>query len=530
MQTAEALYTARIVDRQCFLDEAYKSAKLTIPALFPDNQDIIQRSTPVELPKPFQSLGSRGVNNLASKLLLTLFPPTAPFMKYVLSGQTKEEAGEAGAELSDLMARLSRREARIQDEVDLQNIRVKAFLLLKHLLVAGNVLVYKPDDEDGLQVFTLSSYVCNRDGRGNLLDLIYVEKLDKDSIEDPRVLEILANVPDAGENKGINDNVVLLYTRVQRKGKKFESWQEVNGTEVPDSHETFSKKSLPWLVLRYTSVDGEDYGRGFVEEYRGDLTSYEQLSRDILFASANAAKVVWALDPNSGVSVAKFIEAPNGGAIRAKGEDIVALRLDKGGDMSVAFQHAQELKSALSADFLLNSSFQRHQERVTAEEIRRMAEELEDTLGGVFSLMSQELQLPLAFLLEEDLIRKDPTFKRLPEGTVRIGVVTGLAAIGRGQENQRFREALLEFAEAANVFPGLKDWVKEEDVNNRIWTGKGVDTQGLFYTEEEVSENRQAAQQAAAVNTLGTEAARGAGNAIGGLDPNTVAESLAPQE
>ena len=32
-------------------------------------------------PTPYQSVGSRGVMNLASKLMLALFPPQAPFFR-----------------------------------------------------------------------------------------------------------------------------------------------------------------------------------------------------------------------------------------------------------------------------------------------------------------------------------------------------------------------------------------------------------------------------------------------------------------
>ncbi|WP_416142518.1 portal protein [Escherichia coli] len=46
-----------------------------------------------------------------------------------------------------------------------------------------------------------------------------------------------------------------------------------------------------------------------------------------------------------------------------------------------------------------NSAVQRTGERVTAEEIRYVASELEDTLGGVYSILSQELQLPLVRVL-----------------------------------------------------------------------------------------------------------------------------------
>ena len=34
-----------------------------------------------QYPTPYQSVGSRGVTNLASKLMLALFPPQAPFFR-----------------------------------------------------------------------------------------------------------------------------------------------------------------------------------------------------------------------------------------------------------------------------------------------------------------------------------------------------------------------------------------------------------------------------------------------------------------
>ncbi len=522
LTTAESDYQKLQVERQCFLDEAHRSAKVTIPALFPDNQDIVMRSTPVLLDKPFQSLGARGVNNLSSKLLLTLLPPTAPFMKYELSPLAREQAKEAGgAELTILKGKLARREQRIQAEVDTQGLRVKAYQVLRNLLVGGNCLVYKDPYEGGMQLFQLNSYVCKRDGRGNLLDLIYVEKMARASITDENVLKIISANPELMKPEAA-DTPVLLYTRVKLEKGKYRSWQEVGKQVVEGSEETHSMATMPWLVLRFTSVDGEDYGHGFVEEFRGDLTSFEQLSRDILFASANAAKVVWAVDPSSPTKASKFIAAPNGGAVSAKADDITAIRLDKGGDMAVGENQMARLERALSADFMLNSSFQREQERVTAEEIRKMAEELDDALGGVFSLLSQEFQLPLARLIEHGLVKSDPSFKALPDEAVRISVVTGLAAIGRGQDLMRLREGLALTAEIATFVPGIVDYLKEADLNERIWTGSGVDTEGLLYTSEEVDDIRAQRQQAAAQQTLGSELAKGAGKVAGTADLNAV--------
>ena len=529
--SAASLYLKRIADRDTYLDEAFRSATVTIPSVVPDMQDICVRSTPVVLKKPFQSLGARGVNNLASKLLLTLFPPTMPFMKYVLAGEARDDAAEEGVDISELKSLLARREGRIQDEVDIQNIRNKIFLAIRSLLVAGNTLVYMDPSEGGMRIFPLNAYTTVRDGSGNLLDLIYVEKLDKTSIVDERVLEILRTDPSAvappdAPGSGGSDQPVLLYTRVVREGKKYKSWQEVGNTKVAGTEETWALDALPWLALRFTGLDGEDYGRGFVEEYRGDLTSYEQLSRDTQFASANAAKVVWAIRPTSVLRPKKFMDAPNGGAISADPDDIMAIRLDKGGDMQFVGVEKQGLAQALSAAFMLNSSFQRQQERVTAEEIRRMAEELEDTLGGVFSLLSTELQLPVARLLETGLIKRDPSFGSLPKGQTRIGVVTGLAAIGRGQELQRLREAVALIAEVAQSIPGIVDYIKEGPLNTRLWTGTGVDTDGLLRTEEEVAEMRQAKLQQNAQRVAGEEAARGAGNALGQIDPEVAQAGL----
>src|SRR3546814_4755557 len=59
-----------------------------------------------------------------------------------------------------------------------------------------------------------------------------------------------------------------------------------------------------------------------------------------------------------------------------------ALQLDKTMDFSVASQVAERLELRLSHAFMLQSGTVRNAERVTAEEIRAMAQELENVLGG----------------------------------------------------------------------------------------------------------------------------------------------------
>lgn len=527
MASAHSVYEQRTTDRQVYLDEAYRSALVTIPAIVPDSQDIRSRTTPTVLEKPFQSLGARGVNNLAAKLLMTLVPSNSSFFRYIISQDIKDEAAELGQELSELQSMLARRESRINTEVEIQGLRPKVYQAVRHLLIAGNVLVYMLP-EGGMRIFPLCAYTVKRDGEGRLLDLIYSEQMDKESITDERILAILAKADVSRPNTTDKERkTVDVWTRVVLEDGRYHSWQEVGETKVPDTDEYWQPELLPWLVLRYTSIDGEDYGRGFVEEYRGDLTSFTQLSRDCQFASANAAKVVWRISPTSVLKPRKFQEATNGGAVLGEKDDVEAIRLDKTGDMQVATLQMDRLERALSASFMLNSSFQRNAERVTAEEIRRLAQELEDTLGGVFSLLSQEFQLPLAQLLEANLIRRDKNFKKLPKGSVRIGVVTGLAAIGRNQELERLRMGLGLNLEAAQLFPGLPDYVEEGELARRLWTGSGVETEGLLKNAADVEAERQARQQAQSQATLGAELAKGAGKIAGNVDPAVAAQGLA---
>ncbi len=65
------------IDREIYLERARDSAELTIPYLVPEKGS----NSATNYPTPYQSVGSRGVMNLASKLMLALFPPQAPFFR-----------------------------------------------------------------------------------------------------------------------------------------------------------------------------------------------------------------------------------------------------------------------------------------------------------------------------------------------------------------------------------------------------------------------------------------------------------------
>ena len=145
--------------------------------------------------------------------------------------------------------------------------------------------------------------------------------------------------------------------------------------------------------------------------------------------------------------------------------------------------------------FLLNTAIQRQAERVTAQEIRFMAQELESALGGVYSILSQELQLPLVNILMERM-QSTQKIPKLPKGTVTPVIVTGVEALGRGNDLQKLREYVIDLVQLANVSPETIQRINFGDLVARLATGHGIDTIGLIKTEEQLQAELQQQQEA----------------------------------
>jgi hypothetical protein len=352
-----------------------------------------------------------------------------------------------------------------------------------------------------------------------MVELIYLEMLDKatlpsnikKTLEDAQFeLDHKGDISSEGSSK---KKSVAVYTRLALKGKYFQVSQEVEGHPVDlKGKSKIHKKKMPFLALRFVTIDGEHYGRGYVEEYRGDLRSLEELRKSIVIGSLNAAKMIPMVAPGAIVTPKKLMEAENGKAIFGRPDDVTMLQQNKHADMQVAMNTAAEIKHDLQAAFLLNASFQRDAERVTAEEVRAMAEELEDALGGIYSVLSQELQLPLANRTEDRLIEEGSLQKLEPEDAVKPIVITGLAALGRGHEFNRNRELFAFLAkEIQPLVPEIGSYLIARDILDRAALGLGVPIDGLVKTEEQMAKEAQDAQRQNMQQTMIEGAAPGLG-------------------
>lgn len=473
-------YAQLEADRDAFLRRAREAALLTIPSLVPPEG----HTGSTEYDTPYQSVGSRGVNNLASKLLLSLLPPNSPFFRLVIDDyDLAQVAGpEARGAVEEALGRIERAGL---SEIEGSAVRVPVFEALKQLVVAGNALVYMPKKEGGMKVFRLDRYVVKRDAMGNVLEIITKESVSPLMLDEET--RALLTDPEDRNTKDYD-----LFTYVRFTGKKWEVHQEVQGIEIPGSKGTYPKDRSPFIPLRFSRIDGEDYGRGFVEEYIGDLRSLEALTQAIVEGSAASAKVLFLVRPNGTTKAKNLAQSPNGAIVAGDANDVSTLQVQKAGDFRVALETSRTITERLSFAFLLNSSVQRNAERVTAEEVRYMAQELETALGGVYSILSVEFQLPLVNLVLARL-EQQGKMPKMPKDSVKPTIVTGMEALGRGQDLNKLAQ-FLQYLQplGPEVIAGN---LNIDDYIDRLGASLGMDTNGLIKSAEQKAAEQQAMQE-----------------------------------
>ena len=141
---------------------------------------------------------------------------------------------------------------------------------------------------------------------------------------------------------------------------------------------------------------------------------------------------------------------------------------------------------------MLNASVTRQAERVTASEINFLARELEDSLGGVYSILSQEFQLP--FIARKiAMMEKKKKLPKIQKGLIFPSIVTGLEALGRGNDKNKLISFLTTLG---NVLGGetIMKYVNVSDAITRLATAEGIDPDGLIKSDEEMQAELQQQQ------------------------------------
>jgi len=514
---ARERYNKLTTGRSQFLRTAVECSDLTLPYLITD--DLSSHPNHKSLITPWQSVGAKCVVTLAAKLMLALLPPQTTFFKL----QVRED--KLGEELdpqirSELDLSFSKMERMVMDYIAASSDRVVIHQALKHLIVGGNALIFM--GKEGLKNYPLNRYVVDRDGNGNVIEIVTKELISRQvlGVELP---EIKPNRPnDDGMSSSDGDDVeVYTCVKLDSKSGRWVWYQECQDMILPNSRSTAPKSASPWLVLRFNTVDGEDYGRGRVEEFVGDLRSLEGLSQALVEGAAAAAKVIFLVSPSSTTKPATIAAAGNGAIVQGRPEDVAVIQVGKTADFGTAANMAQQIERRLGDAFLLMNV--RNAERVTAEEVRLTQMELEQQLGGIFSLLTVEFLVP--YLNRTLLVlTRSGEIPKIPKDLVRPSIVAGVNALGRGQD----RESLTQFIGtiAQTLGPeALMQYINAQEAIKRLAAAQGIDVLNLVKTQEQIQQEMQQAQQQQAQQALVQQAGQLAGAPM--IDPSKNPEALA---
>jgi len=119
--------------------------------------------------------------------------------------------------------------------------------------------------------------------------------------------------------------------------------------------------------------------------------------------------------------------------------------------------------------------------------------ELEQQLGGLFSLLTVEFLVPY-LSRKMSVMEKTGQIPRLPKDIVKPTIVAGVNALGRGQD----REALGMFLTTISQTMGpeaTQRYINPEEVIKRLAAAQGIDVLNLVRSMQEVQGEDQAMQE-----------------------------------
>ncbi len=492
--TTASRYEQLAAIRQPVLDRARECSALTLPWLIPPEGS----TEGALLPSPQQSVAARGVISLTAKTTNTLFPPNSPFFRLGIEEYTLSQLASNPGMKTEIEAGLAMIERTTGTAVENSNMRAGTHEGIAHGIVAGNFLAHILPT-GGMRIFGIDSYVVLRDYEGNPVEIIAKERVAVVTL--PELIRELLPKEGKGDNL-MTPATATLYTHLKLETrKKWTVTQSVNDIHVPSSDGGYPADMNPWLPIRWNRVDGESYGRGHVEAHLGDIRTLESLSKAIVEFAAGAAKVIPLVNPNGVTDEKDLSDAENFEFKTGVATDVTFVRIDKYSDLSVAKQLADDLTQRVEQSFLMGSSIQRAGERVTAEEIRFMAADLEATIGGVYAMLAQEFQLPVAKIFMANLT-KQKRIPALPKGLVTPVITTGLDALSRANDLtklDRLGAGLRDLygPEALAAETNISDYIK------RRGAGLGMDITGFAKSDEQKKTEAEARAQSEMMARLG---------------------------
>lgn len=467
--------------RTGLISRCERYSQLTIPSICPEDGYDEQSD---ELRHDHQAVGVTAVNNLVNKMMLAMFAPSRPFMRYTLpKAQLAKILKAVGMDEAQLREELSATEMDTVRELDNLGLRPKLYELMAHLIITGNAC--RLMDGDVMRVIGIKNYVVCRDNKGFMLQCIIKERCVVREL-DPE-LRALVSAQDSAEVD------YYRWFEWEPERKQYMERQYLDNVEIADRkyRGQYKKEDCPVQAHYWRLPDSKDYGIGHVEDFCGDFEGLSQLSEAELNACILASEFRWLMDPAGNMRVEDFKLSKNGDVIPGTEGQLQLVSAGAiSGTITVVSASADKYIRRISSGFLITQGLVRDAERVTAEEIRVLANDLETQLGGIYSMLALNLQQPLAYWL----------MQRVNGGTLKgtgfkPTIVTGLDALSRNGDLENVRLFLADVAQITTLPPETQKWLKLGTILSELAAGRGLRSSQYVATQEEVAQADAAEQQ-----------------------------------
>lgn len=472
-------------------------AKYTIPSLMADasrygNAEVFEAD--------FQSVGALLVNNLTAKLASALFPAGRPFHKIKIDKELRAKAVAAGVDESALATGAAEME-RLSTEQLFKNAALsRLHRVLKLAIVTGDCLLYRDIDRQKFLVWNLQSYAVRRNTFGEVEEIILRQRVRFDTLP----LEIQQVY--ASDKRVQQDEIVDLYTEViydRQASNRVYVQQTIEDKPVGEVAE-YPEHLCPYIVVAWNVPDGEHYGRGYVEEYAGDFTKLSLMSEQLGLYELESLQLLNVVDEAAGGVIDDYQEADIGDYVPGKVNAVTAYERGDYNKMVAVRNGLNEIAMRLSQAFMYTGN-QRDAERVTAEEIRTIAQEAENLLGGTYSILAETLQAPLAYLCmyevalgteDTDIIYEVVAKQYMPE------IVTGIPALTQATETQNLMRATGELSQIIPVLAQLSLRFDPEKIIEMVMHNNSVALDAISKPPEQIAKEaeQQRVQQEQAID------------------------------
>lgn len=489
------------------LERVKQYSKWTIPSVAEVDIHKMSPNSSMEVAGDYQSDGATLVSTLSSKLSGLLFPTTHPFLRIPLEKEVKEAiATYTEFDLEQVEDDCARIENEACSRLFLNSSYSQIIASLNHLIITGNVCIYRDSNTSRLIAYGLNSYVTRRDALGRVTDAVIKERVTFGDLPETLKYHLIEEHGSKYKEEDIVEKYLDLYTRIKLttmgESRGYQITQELDGDRLPIEG-WYRENRCPYIFPVWDYISGENYGRGLVEKHAGSFATVSELSEALLLYKIESLRLINVAAPGGASDIDELVTADVGEWVQGDPNSLSVLETRVVGKVAETQAMIQSVLEKLARAFMYAGPT-RQGERVTAYEIQQQAIEADNALGGPYSTLSDTLQLPLAYLLIQEV---DPyLLDMLSEVQGReVTITTGIDALGRSTKVQNLLAAVNEVAAMAQLLPA-DNRLDATKVYDAVYRGRSIDTSEYMKSPEQLQAEQEAEAEMGAAQMEGQQA------------------------